>query len=91
MDTEEIIRQAKSLQARIRTYQQREPKGYYGEAARAQVCEFFRHYAGPKSAFLKLAEVAQAYDDDSLLVVLISIVQSFTEYVQAGLKDTARN
>ena len=85
MDTEETIRQAESLQARIRTYQQREPAGCHGEAAKAQVCEFLRHYAGPKSAFLKQAEVVESYDDDVLCARLVSIVQSFIEYVQADL------
>ena len=85
MGTEEIIRQSESLQARIRTYRQREPEGYHGEAAQAQVCEFLRNYAGPKSAFLKQAEVVHAYSDDGLFATLVSIVQSFTEYLQAGL------
>ena len=85
MDTEDIIRQAESLEARIRTYGQCEPGGYRTEAAQAQVCEFLRNYAGPKSAFLKGAEAAHAYSEDSLFELLVSIVQSFTDYLRAGL------
>ncbi len=85
MHTEEIVRQAKSLQARIRRYAQRESGGVDVEAAQAQICEFLRNYAGPKSAFLKRAEAAHAYSEDNLFTMLVSIVQSFIEYVQAGL------
>ena len=84
MDTEEIIREAQRLEARIREYPQRYPHGAYGEAAQAQVCEFLRNYAGLKSAFLKQAEAVRKYPDD-YLPTLVSIVQSFIEYLQAGL------
>ena len=82
MDTEEIIRKAESLEARIRKHEQRDPGGDYEEAAQAQVCEFLRNYAGPKSAFLKQAEAVRLGDAYS---VLVSIVQSFIEYLQDGL------
>ena len=53
MDAEDVVRQAESLQVRIREYALRDTDGAYGPAAKAQVCEFFRTYAGPKSAFLQ--------------------------------------
>ena len=79
MDTEEIIRQAGSLEARILEYEQRNEHGYYRQAAQAQVCEFLRNYAGPKSAFLKQAEACR------FIGTLLAIVHSFTEYLRAGL------
>ena len=84
MDTEAVVRQANSLQARIREYARRDSDGDYGEAAKAQVCEFLRNYAGPRSAFLKQAEAAHGYSS-YLVTTLDSIVKSFIEYVQAGL------
>ena len=84
MDTEEIIREAESLLVRIEGYARRGRNANHGEAARAQVCEFLRNYAGPKSAFLKEAEAA--YGDSGFQVAtLASIVQSFVEYLRAGL------
>ena len=85
MDTVQIIREAESLQARIGTYRERESKGLHTPAAHAQVCEFLRNYAGPKSAFLEKAEAVHVFDEDEFYVVLDSIVQSFIEYVRAGL------
>ncbi len=84
MDTEEIIREAGSLQARIRGYAQREGDGNHGWAAQAQVCEFLRNYAGPKSAFLKLAEAAPG-NASYMVATLVSALDSFIEYLQAGL------
>ena len=84
MDTEEVIRQAESLRARLRPYERPDHDGNYGQAAQAQVCEFLRNYANPKSAFLKQAEAAHgmlAY----LVATLDSIVESFIEYLHAGL------
>ena len=75
MDTEKIIRAAKSLRALIR----KNPS--HVTAAKAQVCEFLRNYAGPKSAFLESAQVARR----SVVPTLDSIVQSFIQYLQAGL------
>ena len=84
MDTEGIVQQAESLQARIRQYARRDLEGEHGEAAKAQVCEFLRSYAGPKSAFLKQAEAAHGFST-RLVATLDSIVKSFIEYLQAGL------
>ena len=83
MDTQEITQQVDALQTRIRQYA-RQDGGDYGEAARAQVCEFLRIYAGPKSAFLKQAEAAHGMSG-YLVNTLDSILHSFTEYLQAGL------
>ena len=74
MNTQEITRQAEAL--RIRISQSAKPTG-----AMAQVCEFLRIYAGPKSAFLKQAEASQI----QILPSLDSILSAFTEYLQAGL------
>jgi hypothetical protein len=49
MDTKGIIRQAEGLRTRIRAYAREDHDGSHGEAAKAQVCEFLRAYAGPKS------------------------------------------
>ena len=84
MDTEKIIREAKSLQARIYEYAERKWAGDHGRAAQAQVCEFLRNYAGPKSAFLEQAEAVRGFPE-SLVPTLISILLSFIEYLEAGL------
>ena len=84
MDTEEVIRQAESLRARVRPYARRDYDGNYGQAAQAQVCEFLRNYANPKSAFLKQAEAAHG-SSLYLVTTLDSIVESFIEYLHAGL------
>ena len=82
MDTQEIIQQAEALRTRIHQYDR--PDGDHGRAARAQVCEFLRIYAGPKSAFLKEAVESSALLDTSV-ITLDSILCSFIEYLQAGL------
>ena len=84
MDTQEITRQVEALQTRIRQYAKRHKNGDHGEAAKAQVCEFLRIYAGPKSAFFKQAEAAGGFAN-YLVTTLDSILDSFTEYLQAGL------
>lgn len=84
MEADELIRQAKRLRERIRRYAMHDTDGNYGEAAKAQVCEFLRAYAGPKSAFLKRAEAAQGFSG-YLVNTLDSILASFIEYLQAGL------
>lgn len=84
MDAEEVVRHAESLQVRIREYARRDTNGDYGQAAKAQVCEFFRNYAGPKSAFLQQAEAAHGYSG-YLVTTLDSIIKSFIEYLQSGL------
>jgi len=68
---------ARRLKERIGSYRS-------GEAAKAQVCEFFRHYAGPRSSFLKEADKIGG-SDPYMISRLSAIVDSFAEYVTAGL------
>lgn len=84
MQTQDIIKQARDLQQRIRTYARDDNSGAYGEAAKAQVCEFLRVYAGPKSSFLKQADAASGYAS-YMVSSLQSIVESFVQYLEAGL------
>ena len=84
MQTQDIIKQARDLQQRIRGYANDDNSGSYGEAAKAQVCEFLRIYAGPKSSFLKEANAASGYAS-YMVSTLNSIVESFVQYLEAGL------
>lgn len=87
MDTQELIQQAKALQKRIQAYVS--PPGSNrstGNAAKAQVCEFLQTYAGPKSAFLIQAEEAGGHDA-YLITTLTAILNSFIEYLEAGLSS----
>ena len=84
MDTQEITRQVNALRTRIRQYARADTNGDYGEAAKAQVCEFLRVYAGPKSAFLKQAEAASGVSR-YLVTTLDWILASFDEYLKTGL------
>lgn len=84
MDTDELIQQAERLRERIRQYARIDFGGAFGEAAKAQVCEFLRTYAGPKNAFLQRAEAAQGASS-YLVKTLESILMSFVEYRRAGL------
>jgi hypothetical protein len=84
MDTQEIIRQARALQQRIRPYANDNTSGSPGNAAQAQVCEFLRAYAGPKSAFLKQAEGISGWASH-VVTTLLAIIESFIEYIEAGL------
>ena len=80
MNTQDLIQQAKALRKRIQAY----ASGRTGEAAKAQVCEFLRDYAGPKSAFLKQAEAESGYSR-LLVESLTAILDSFVEYLESGL------
>ena len=84
MSTDEVVVQARALQERIKGYATGDEDGNIGEAAKAQVCEFLRAYAGPKSAFLKQAEAARGYAA-YLVTTLDAILTSFIQYLQAGL------
>ena len=84
MNTQDIVKQARALQQRIRGYANDDNSGAYGEAAKAQVCEFLRVYAGPKSSFLKQADAVSGYAS-YLVSSLHSIVESFVQYMEAGL------
>jgi hypothetical protein len=84
MDVTELIKEARSLQDRIKRYGRETDEGDLGEAAQAQVCEFLRTYAGPKSAFLKRAETARGYGGYRV-TTLDAILSSYVEYLSAGL------
>lgn len=88
MDAKQIIDQAARLRERLKGYvEARQGGNKIGspeEAAKAQVCEFLRQYAGPKSAFLKQAEAASGYTA-FMIATLTAILNSFIEYVEAGL------
>jgi len=83
MNTEEIIVKAQELRKRIQSYGNAS-QGSPGEAAKAQVCEFLRAYAGPRSAFLERAQFALGAPKD-IVATLSLILKSFVEYQEAGL------
>ncbi len=91
MNTAQVIDQAIALRERIQSYQEvrrgGSPIGQPQDAAKAQVCEFLRQYAGPKSAFLKEAEAAQGYAE-FMITTLSMILNWFVEYTRAGLSTT---
>src|SRR5688572_9202500 len=68
---------------RIQRYAQTGP-GSPGEAAKAQVSEFLRTYAGPKSAFVERTEFIGGSANHAVST-LSSILDSFVEYLEAGL------
>lgn len=84
MDTQEVIAQAAQLRARVRQYAGLHGISGAAAAAKAQVCEFLRNYAGSRSAFLKQAEAARG-SSTHIISVMDSIVMAFIEYLQAGL------
>ena len=53
--------------------------------AKAQITEFLRDFAGPKSSFLKMAEESQA-SVEIFQSRLLSVLNSFKSYVEAGLQ-----
>ena len=84
MDTEELVQHSETLRQRIRLYARSGQGGNHGQAAKAQVCEFLRNYAGPKSEFLKQAEAAEGYPR-YVVATLDSILTSFMQYLEVGL------
>jgi hypothetical protein len=84
MDTHQIVEHARQLKQRIQQYARRQEEGDPGEAARAQVCEFLAHYAGPQSAFTKQAEATTGFAGHRVST-LSSILESFAEYLESGL------
>jgi len=85
MDSPELIEHAKALRSRIQAYgRDVEGGGSPANAAKAQVCEFLRQYASSKSAFVKQAEAADGYDSYKV-ATLSAILDSFVEYLSAGL------
>jgi hypothetical protein len=85
MDTQAVLEQVQALRQRIRSYASDDgSRGASGDAAKAQVSEFLRQFAGPKSAFTKQAESADGYGTYKV-ATLDSILVSFAEYVSSGL------
>ncbi|HXH41963.1 MAG TPA: hypothetical protein VNN08_25285 [Thermoanaerobaculia bacterium] len=84
MNTADLIKQTRDLQERVKRYGGDSDDGNLAEAARAQTCEFLRIYSGPNSAFLKQAEAARGYSA-YVVTTLDAILQSFVEYLTAGL------
>lgn len=84
MKTDEVVTQANNLRKRIQRYSHSQKDGNPGQAAQAQVAEFLRTYAGPKSAFFARAEDAGGYGT-SIVGTLSAILDSFIEYMEAGL------
>lgn len=85
MNRNELIEQVRSLRERIQSYaNDGADVGEPAHAAKAQVCEFLRQYAGPKSAFVAQAEAARGYASH-LVKTLSAILDSFAEYIEAGL------
>ena len=84
MEVAELIKQAKALIERVEPYASGRAPGSPGDAAKAQVCEFLRVYAGPRSAFLRQAEEAVGVSHH-VVPTLQAIVQSFAEFLRAGL------
>ena len=76
MDTEKIIGYAKLIQKRVES-QSQTVKG-----VKAEVMDFLFTHAGPKSSFYKLASETVG---PRMKIDLISIVDSFISYVEAGL------
>lgn len=84
MDTATLVEQATALKNRIQGYAHSTPTTTIGEAAKAQVAEFFRAYAGPRSSFTKEAEAVSGYNE-YMVGTLSALLDSFVEFVQAGL------
>ncbi len=80
MDTQELLDQARKLRVRLNSYG---TEGS-GEGARAQVSEFMRNYAGPKSSFYLAITEVRGFDFYKVKQ-LTYIVDSFIQYVEAGL------
>jgi hypothetical protein len=84
MDTAQVIEHAVRLRERLSPYADDMTQGSPGEGAKAQVCEFLRIYAGPKSAFTKQAESVVG-GSSFIVATLQSILSSFLDYLRVGL------
>jgi hypothetical protein len=84
MTTSELIKQAEALRTRIKQYARDDSESEPEQAAKAQVCEFLRIYAGPKSKFLERAEEAKGYTA-YMVRTLDAIMSSFVEYLANDL------
>lgn len=87
MDSNQLIEHTQNLEKRIKAYRSPDPYGdENAKGAKAQVCEFLRVFAGQHSSFFR--EASQVQGVDSYVVKqLLSILKSFSEYVESGLID----
>ena len=87
MDTQELIKHTQALRERIQAYGHDSEHGPpRAGGAKAQVCEFLRAYAGPKSSFLERAGAAKGRDRWQV-GILTAVLDSFIEYLQSGLQS----
>ena len=84
MNTQELLQQAEALRKRIQPYARDKDTGSFGDAAKAQVCEFLRQYAGSRSAFTHQAEAVKGFAS-YMVATLTAILDSFIEYLKSGL------
>jgi hypothetical protein len=84
MDVGWIIEQAGKVRTRIGQYAASHFDSDPGLAAKAQVCEFLRVYAGPRSSFFLQAREAGGHPS-YLVPTLVDILSSFIEYLEGGL------
>jgi hypothetical protein len=86
MQVDQLVQHALALGERIQRNADPDDRaeGTPGRAAKAQVVEFLRHYAGPKSAFLTQAEALTGHSS-FLVGTLTAILDSYVEYLRAGL------
>jgi len=78
MDAEELIRHAKSLEERARLIQ----RDSFPAGIKAEICEFLRTYAGPRSEFYLAAKQIIGVSTPQRLA---AIMDSFAAYVTEGL------
>jgi len=81
MDNDTLFAQISRLQGIVRDAGRDAPKLF---GAKAQVTEFLRQFAGPKSSFFQLAQDAHG-SFENLAGTLHSALESFKSYVSAGL------
>lgn len=84
MDNDAIFAQIARLEAAVRQAGRDGPKL---SGARAQVSEFLRQFAGPKSSFFTLAQKASG-SYENIQGVLLAALDNFEAYVVAGLAES---
>lgn len=83
MESEEIIRHARRLIAEAEKLGDTSISATRG--IHAEVCEFLRTIAGPKSSFLEFAYKIKTEYTGTVVPSLLSILKSFIQYLEAGL------
>ncbi|CAH0354820.1 hypothetical protein [Aquabacterium sp. CECT 9606] len=81
MDNDSLYKQIERLQAVVK-----HASGDFGTlaGAKAQVCEFLRQFAGPKSSFLQVANSASG-SLSNYATMLTSSLENYRDYLRAGL------